>query len=67
MYVCMNVIMYVCTYTYTHTQARAQKFWGAGAQKKKRAPIAEIITELFAAVPCPSSFFTLFFGILQIL
>ena len=27
-------------------QARAQTFWGAGAQTKKRAPIAKIIYEI---------------------
>ena len=29
-----------------YMQARAQTFWGAGAQTKKRAPIAKIIYEI---------------------
>ena len=41
-------------------QARAKTFGGQVLKKKKRAPIAKIITELLAAVPCPSAFLLFF-------
>ena len=44
----MENIQTLCFYYYYYSnyQARAQTFWGAGAQTKKRAPIAKIINEI---------------------
>ena len=52
----MNQISLISTHVLN--QARAQTFWGAGAQKKK--DLAKVITELLAAVPCPSAFLLFF-------